>query len=174
MTSHTHRVHSSVPDPGTLHPDDEQVADEAAVLLPSHHCESSSPVHRGHPNKPFTSLSVQAGDHTVIYGTGWGHSTAASSGSSNGGSSGASHTKAVLCLCGAHALARWGWRTWEFAVVSWALGYVACAKHNQQLSGCGSCSVCRCVCRVHALWCCWVLQPRRRMLMYSMPAHQAH
>lgn len=24
---------------------------------------------------------------------------------------------AAACLCGAHALARWGWRTWEFAVV---------------------------------------------------------
>lgn len=40
-----------------------------------------------------------------------------SSSSTSSSSTEASHTSAVLCLCGTHALARWGWRTWEFAVV---------------------------------------------------------
>lgn len=39
-----------------------------------------------------------------------------SSSSTSSSSTEASHTSAVLCLCGTHALARWGWRTWEFAV----------------------------------------------------------
>lgn len=79
--------------------------EEAEVLLPACHVESSSPTRRQAAGQPSsTSHAAQHADHAAA--TGW-----------QGGHRWDSNTRAKLCLCGAHALARWGWRTWEFAVV---------------------------------------------------------
>jgi hypothetical protein len=92
--------------------------EEVQQLLPSHLSGSSSPHHRArlheHDSRQLSIPTFEL-DSGRAFKPG---STV--SGSNNNGSIGpeAEHTRAVLRLCGAHALARWGWRTWEFAVVS--------------------------------------------------------
>jgi hypothetical protein len=86
---------------------------EAEVLLPTASHDSSSPTRRqaaGHPSA--TRHAVQT-DSQATAAAGWqaGHHLHTSQPGTSG------DTRAKLCLCGAHALARWGWRTWEFAVV---------------------------------------------------------
>lgn len=89
--------------------------EEAEVLLPTSH-ESSSPTRRQAAGQPSSaSHATQRADHTATTGWQGGHRWHSSQPGSCSGTSG--DTRAKLCLCGAHALARWGWRTWEFAVV---------------------------------------------------------
>lgn len=76
----------------------------------------------GHATSPAAPVALQVeGVHsrgaTVSAATGDTVSGLQISSSTSSSSTEAAHTAAVLCLCGTHALARWGWRTWEFAVV---------------------------------------------------------
>jgi hypothetical protein len=120
MSPHPHQTHAcSSVSLGTVQ---QHEHDEAEVLLPPH-LDSSSPMHsRGYAAKPFTSFSVhsQHADSTSVYNESAGldsQATVSQAAGCDSNSSDHNYTQAVLCLCGAHALARWGWRTWEFAVV---------------------------------------------------------
>jgi hypothetical protein len=157
MSPHPHQAHgcSSV-ELGTAQQNEH---DESEVLLPPQHLDSSSPVHRGHAAKPFTSFSVQSQQDDSTNGLD--ESAALDSQQRvfqatgcDSNSSGHSHTKAVLCLCGAHALARWGWRTWEFAVVrngcsEWITRQAVCLPGWR--AGCRAGPCCHCLCPVQAL-----------------------
>jgi hypothetical protein len=100
--------------------------EEVQQLLPSHLRGSSSPLHRvrlhDHDSRQLPGSAFEVDDSSRAFKPD--RTVGGSPGSNDTGSSGseADYTRAVLCLCGAHALARWGWRTWEFAVVSsWVL-----------------------------------------------------
>jgi hypothetical protein len=100
-----------------IHPVDWQDEAEVAALLHTTAHDSSSSEQAGqHADatapSAFSLTFTQhgKGDSTADGTAGSNSSAGAAAGSSTG------WTKAVLCLCGTHALARWGWRTWEFAV----------------------------------------------------------
>lgn len=100
--------------------------EEIQQLLPSHLRGSASPHHRtrlhDHDSRQLSLPSFEVDSSGRASKTG--HTVSGSPGSNDTSSirPEADHTRAVYCLCGAHALARWGWRTWEFAVVSsWVL-----------------------------------------------------
>lgn len=95
---------------GFIHSGDPQ--DEAAeALLPAAVRDSSSfSQHRGHTgDSASANFSVTLTQPDDGGSKGGQAVTSGSTGSATG-------WPAVLCLCGTHALARWGWRTWEFAV----------------------------------------------------------
>lgn len=107
--------------PGTtdavIYPADPQdEAEVAALLAPTAYDSSNSEQAGQHtdvtaPSTVSLTLSQHGKGDSRADGTAGSNSSAgATAGSSTG------WTKAVLCLCGTHALARWGWRTWEFAV----------------------------------------------------------
>lgn len=107
--------------PGTtdavIYPADPQDEAEVAALLAPTAYDSSNSEQAGQqtdvtaPSTFSLTLSQHGKGDSRADGTAGSNSSAgATAGSSTG------WTKAVLCLCGTHALARWGWRTWEFAV----------------------------------------------------------